>query len=318
MNTTLTAGAIAASAVCAAAVVSRFVPRRVRLARRVRPYAVQARSSLGQPAGLADLAAPDALVSASTLARLLRPVADVVTSLSARVFHVDDAALAQRLQHANLHGHLPAEQRVSEYRIRQLANAAVLAIGFGVGAALLGQPAGVVLLVGVLGIVAGITRARGRVERAIEERRRRMCVELYTINQLLALHVRVGGGVTQALQQVATRGSGEVVGELRAVLARHRGGRPIAAALEQAAAETPEPNAARTYRLLATGVTFGSDLSDGLRALSEDIRDQRAEALKRAATRRRAALLLPIIAILAPVMLLFIAAPLPSIVFGTT
>lgn len=39
--------------------------------------------------------------------------------------------------------------------------------------------------------------------------------------------------------------------------------------------------------------------------------------MRRAATKRRAAMLIPIIAILAPVMLLFVAAPLPSLVFGT-
>jgi hypothetical protein len=33
--------------------------------------------------------------------------------------------------------------------------------------------------------------------------------------------------------------------------------------------------------------------------------------------RRRAAMLVPTIAVLAPVMLLFIAAPLPTIVFGS-
>jgi hypothetical protein len=36
-----------------------------------------------------------------------------------------------------------------------------------------------------------------------------------------------------------------------------------------------------------------------------------------AATRRGAAMLVPIIAILAPVMLLFVAAPLPALVLGT-
>jgi hypothetical protein len=38
--------------------------------------------------------------------------------------------------------------------------------------------------------------------------------------------------------------------------------------------------------------------------------------VRKQAIRRRAAMLLPTIGILAPIMLLFIAAPLPSIVFG--
>ena len=39
--------------------------------------------------------------------------------------------------------------------------------------------------------------------------------------------------------------------------------------------------------------------------------------MKRRATKQRAAMLIPTIAILAPVLLIFVAAPLPSIIFGT-
>jgi tight adherence protein C len=100
------------------------------------------------------------------------------------------------------------------------------------------------------------------------------------------------------------------------VLSVHRSGRRVSEALEHVPRMTAEPYAARTYKLLASGVEYGADLAEGLRALSEDIREQRSEALKRAATKRRATMLVPIIAILAPVMLLFVAAPLPSLVFG--
>ena len=51
--------------------------------------------------------------------------------------------------------------------------------------------------------------------------------------------------------------------------------------------------------------------------MSEDLRDAGREEIRKTATKRRAAMLVPTIAVLAPVMLLFIAAPLPSIVFGS-
>ena len=70
-------------------------------------------------------------------------------------------------------------------------------------------------------------------------------------------------------------------------------------------------------KLFAAGAERGVDLADGLRALSEDLRDSRREEIRQTATKRRAAMLVPTIAVLAPVMLLFIAAPLPSIVFGS-
>jgi hypothetical protein len=53
-----------------------------------------------------------------------------------------------------------------------------------------------------------------------------------------------------------------------------------------------------------------------LLSLAEDVRESRREAIRRAATKRRAAMLIPTIAVLAPVMLLFVGAPLPSLVLG--
>jgi hypothetical protein len=83
------------------------------------------------------------------------------------------------------------------------------------------------------------------------------------------------------------------------------------------AQRTPEPSAARTYQMFAAGAERGADLADALLAAAEDIRDAHREELRRNAVRRRAAMLVPTIAILAPIMLLFIAAPLPAVVFGT-
>ena len=87
-------------------------------------------------------------------------------------------------------------------------------------------------------------------------------------------------------------------------------------AFRRAADLTPEPSAARTYQLLAAGAERGADLGAALLAFSEDVRDARREQLHKDAVRRRAAMLVPTIAILAPIMLLFIAAPLPSVVLG--
>jgi Flp pilus assembly protein TadB len=168
----------------------------------------------------------------------------------------------------------------------------------------------------ICGVVFGGSRLRGRLQRDVEDRRERLRLELYTVNQLLAMHVRTGAGPVQATQRIVDRGEGEVVDELRAVLLAMRNGVAEPAAFRRAAELTPEPSAARTYKLFAAGAERGVDLADGLRALSEDLRDARREEIRQSATKRRAAMLVPTIAVLAPVMLLFIAAPLPSIVFG--
>ena len=168
----------------------------------------------------------------------------------------------------------------------------------------------------IVGAVYGGSRARGRLDRAIHDRAERMRLELYTVNQLLAMHVRTGAGPIQAAQRVVDRGAGAVVDELAQVLTAVRRGAAEPASFRLAADATPEPAAARTYKLFAAGAERGVDLAGGLRALSEDLRDARREEIRKTATKRRAAMLVPTIAVLAPVMLLFIAAPLPSVVFG--
>lgn len=288
-----------------------------RLASRVRPYTLASRTTLGAGADVRSLVRPDAVSSVGAVGRLVGPP---VRALASRLSRLVDGSSEQRLElqlrQARLLCELPAHVRVSEYRLRQLGNAAVGASAALVAMLLLGGTAPVVLLAGLAGFVAGVTRWRRRVERTIDERRQRMRIELYTVNQLLAMNIRVGGGIIQAVQRVVDRGRGEVVAELADVLVAHSSGLPASEAFERMADLTPEPDAARTYRLLAAGAQWGSDLAEALRSLSEDVRDARRQALQRQATRRRAAMLVPIIAVLAPVMLLFVAAPIPSLIFG--
>lgn len=305
--------AILLSSVAAAVIAGRFVRPTRRLAGRVRPYTVTSRTSLGRSADVRAVAAPEG----STVMRLIGPI---VNGLAGRLSHLMDSAgddaLAMRLRQAGMLREIPEPLRAQEYRVRQLGASVG---GAGIGAAVMvatGRGPVTVIGVALLGFVIGATRLRGRLDRAIEDRRARMRIELYTVNQLLAMNVRVGGGVVQAVRRVTTRGNGAVVEELTEILRAHESGMTAREAFDRAARATPEPNVARTYRLLAAAAEYGADLAEALLEHSEDIREARREALRRAATKRRAAMLLPIIAILAPVMLLFIAAPIPSIVFG--
>ncbi|HWB87933.1 MAG TPA: type II secretion system F family protein, partial [Acidimicrobiia bacterium] len=143
-----------------------------------------------------------------------------------------------------------------------------------------------------------------------------MKIEIYTINQLLAMRVRAGGGVIQAVKATVARGEGEVVTELEEALRLHRAGWRGPDAFRRIAELTPEPFCARTYRMLASAEERGVDLGRALLSLSEDVRETRRESIKRTATKRRAAMLIPTIAILAPVLILFVAAPLPYLITG--
>ena len=283
-----------------------------RLASRLRPYTVVSRSLLGRPV---ELGAAPRRGGDSTVARIFGPPLVALAERFGRLIdNTGEDALQRKLRQAAMFQDVHDDDRAQEYRVRQFLLAAGGAtVGFVVG--LLARPSPpVVLLTTGLGFAAGASFWRGRIDRAIEERRDRMRIELYTINQLLAMRIRVGGGVVSAVRHLVDKGRGAVVEELTEALRLHQGGLSAAAAFRRIADLTPEPHARRCYQVLATADERGADLAAALLALSEDIRDDRREAVRRQATRRRATMLIPIIAILAPILILFIAAPLPSIV----
>jgi Flp pilus assembly protein TadB len=298
-------------AVAAAGGAALLVPPTRRLGARVRPYTVAARARAGRSADATDLAI-DADSTPSVARVFGPPSAALVRRFGHLVERRTDASLQRLLDQAGFVDVTPDEYR-TRIAVHVLASAAAGAV-FG---AFVFHRALAAVGLAMCGVVFGASRLRGKLERSIADRRERIRLELYTVNQLLAMHVRTGAGPVQATQRVVDRGEGVVVDELRAVLLAMRNGVAEPEAFRHAAEVTPEPAAARTYKLFAAGAERGVDLADGLRALSEDLRDTRRQEIRQLATKRRAAMLVPTIAVLAPVMLLFIAAPLPSIVFGS-
>jgi tight adherence protein C len=303
--TPMTVLAAAVSALAVGLVVVQLVPPPKRLKTRVEPYLTPSLMALspGAPGG--------------PLRSVFGPIAqDLANWVGARIDRTGSAVTLLRLRQAGWFKELPEEQMESAYRLVQLRS-----LGAGVlAAAILGQSLGSsavtrLILVG-LGAVVGGSRTRGRLEKAIEQRRERMKIEIYTVNQLLAMRVRAGGGVIHAAKTTVQRGSGEVVGELGEALRLHRSGWRAPEAFRRIAELSPEPFCSRSYRLLASAEERGSDLASALLSLSEDVRETRRESIKRTATKRRAAMLIPTIAILAPVLILFVAAPLPYLITG--
>lgn len=296
--------AATASAVVMGGLMWLLVPPTPRLASRFRPYVSPSVASVTPDARPAPL-------------RIFGPIITrLATAVGSKLDPSGDEVLATRLRQAGLYPHLSDGERVAAFRLRQLRSLLLGGTGGGLVAAAVGFSARGMLGLVLVGAVAVVGRTRGRVERNIEDRRLRMRIEIYTIDQLLALRVRSGGAVVQAVSQVIGRGRGEVVAELAEAVRLHRAGLTAAEAFGRIADLTPEPACARTYRLLALADERGVDLAAGLLALAEDVRETRREAMKRSATRRRAAMLVPTIALLAPTLLLFVAAPLPYLLTG--
>ena len=304
--TYLAAGGIATGAAALAGVI---VPPTPRLAPRVRPYSIRARRALGLHEPIVQTATTS---GGSAIAGVFgAPARAAAQRLGRLTSGGGDDQIARLLRQAGRPDLTP-----DDYLARQFRDGLIGAASGGVAVAILLHAPAAALAATVAGFVFGLTRTRRRLDREVAERAGHIRLELYTVNHLLAMHVRTGAGPIQAVQRLVERGHGAAVGELREVLVWIRSGMGEAEAFRRAAELTPEPSATRTYQLLAAGVERGVDLAGGLLALSEDIRDARREQVHKDAVRRRAAMLIPTIGILAPIMLLFIAAPLPSIVLG--
>lgn len=290
----------------------RFVTPRRQLSNRLRPYAALSRSRLGT--GYAD-------VSVSTITRfddrppMIRVFGPVVERMAEVLGGIIDAAsgetLSLRLRHAGFSDIGP-----EQYRMRQLAyTLGGLALGVFVGLTVMRSIGGVALMAVCFGFPGSVIQ-RSRVERAIESRRDRMRSEVYTVAQLLAVHVRTGHGPVEAVRAVCAMGRGPVVSELREALAWIGGGTSPQRAYEKLAESTAEPTAGRLYRLLSASSRTGGDIGKALLAISNDLRAARREELARRAVKHGAAMLLPLILFIAPVMVLFVGAAIPYLIFG--
>jgi Flp pilus assembly protein TadB len=295
-------GAALATAVVAGIVVAAIVPAPRRLHSRVAPYT--------SPRGASAKGAQTGVIAA-VFGPIVRDLAD---RLGRVVDRSGESASLVKLRQAGWFPGLDESDLLARYRARQLKSTAVsVVVGLAVARVIGARPVVAGVLV-ALAAVVGVTRTRGQLDKAIERRREAMKIEVYTVNQLLAMRVRAGGGVINAVKAITQRGRGEVVSELEEALRLHRAGWPGPAAFRRIAELTPEPFCARTYRLLAAAEERGADLAPALLSLSEDVRESRRESIRRTATKRRAAMLVPTIAILAPVLILFVAAPLPYLV----
>jgi Flp pilus assembly protein TadB len=243
-------------------------------------------------------------------------LSSVAVSVGRVIDRGGDEVVMRRLRQAGMFPELGDGERLAAYRIRQLRSLLVWLAGAAAYSLWRDVSTRTAVTFLVLGAVIGATRLRGRLDSAVEDRQTRMRIEIYTINQLLAVRARAGGGVIQAVSRLVERGRGEVVAELREALRMHRAGMRASEAFSRIAEASPEPFCARTYSLLAVAEERGVDLAEGLLSLSEDVREARREAIRRSATRRRAAMLVPTIAILAPIMLVFVGAPLPQLVLS--
>ncbi len=219
-NGPLLAVAVGGAGLAAAGTAALVVRPMPRLGPRVRPYTIVARARVRGDADATALAQQSARARGGTLRRLFAPPLLAVT---ARVGPSSNGATTNSCRFRC------GRPGSSTSRPMTTAHASSAGSWCSVAEALHSESSSFTLALATLGLafcgaVVGISRARGRIDRAIQDRTERIRLELYTVNQLLAMNVRTGAGPIQAVQRLVDRGSGAVVEELGAVLTAVRRG----------------------------------------------------------------------------------------------
>ena len=297
-------GLLAASlAALAAFVFARaMVGTPMRLSTRIGPYTAKVRQRLGT-----SEAVTTQLGARSVWAPMITTITNAVATLADAG---QTGTLDQRLRNAGM-GHL----NVDDYRRRQLgATASGAVVGVLLAGLLRLGPAGSLVIMLGCGFF-GLTRWRAVLDRRTDQRRETMQAEAHILCQLLAIYLRTGDTPMGALERLTARANGIIPDELAAATGLIRRGAPAADVLERLAATTAEPFAARLYRLYGATWQAAGDPT-ALMALAEVLRAGRREELARRMAKRRTAMVLPLVMIIGPILILFIAAAIPSIVLG--
>lgn len=281
-------------------------PRRT-VARRVAPYTEVARARLGARVE----SVPDPVLASEAARRLIGPLAESTATWIGRALRVTDTvSLDRRLRQAG------SPMTVDQYRRRHLR----WAITTPIVCASLGAIAGSVPLVVVflvLGAVAGARRMPDQLRSMTRRRTARMRSDLPTIAGLLSPKIVNNKSLPVAVAGLVAIGSGPVIDDLARGLHLGDAGYGLARSFELIAAESPEPAAARFYRFLATATSGGIDLPKALLDQAAEMRAQRREEVERAASKRQLTMVIPNVALMAPVMILFLLAPVPRMLFGS-
>ncbi len=193
-------------------------------------------------------------------------------------------------------------QQVTWGLVGALGGLAVGALGLAAGRSV--SPILVLGLVVAFG-VAGIAARDRALTRAVARRQETIRTALPTFVDLICLSVTAGESLRSALGMVAESAAGPLADELRSALRSARAGTPLTEALETRARIVGLAVFARFVSVVAAAQERGIPLADALRSLAFDLREQEKRDLIEVAGRKQIAMLVPVIALILPVAIVF-------------
>lgn len=204
------------------------------------------------------------LLSLETFGELLRPLAESIGSVTARVFGISEE-LPRRLR--RVHWDIDS----SGFRLRQVgwavgALAFVLLLSLG-----LGLPAPVVVGASLITPLLAFLIVEQQLATASDRWKARTFQELPVISEQIAMLLGSGFSLGAALQRVSDRGSGVIAQDLAVVVGRIRQGASEDAALQEWSDVVDVPAVARLVSILALNRESG-DLGSLVAAEARNVR----------------------------------------------
>jgi tight adherence protein C len=183
----------------------------------------------------------------------------------------------------------------------------VAGIALGVALTLTGRGVSplVALVVAVAFAAVGVVARDRSLSRAVEQRRLLARNEFPTVVDLVCLAVTAGESLRGGLDLVAGTGRGPLAAELRMALRVARGGVPLADALKARAQVLGLAPFDRFVGAVVAAQDRGMPLSDALRAMAFDVREAEKRDVIEAAGRKQVSMLVPVIALILPVAVVF-------------
>ncbi len=218
----------------------------------------------------------------------------------------DDATLERRLARAGL----PIDP--TAHRLDQLSRAVIggcTGAAVGTALALRGSATLGVVVLCVIGAVAGALTCEVALSRRIAHRQSAVESALPTLADLVALAVTSGAGPVAALDRAASSMSGPLSDEIGLAIATINSGVPAEVALRHLSARTGVVPLGRLVDALLLSAERGSPLAEVARAQAADIRADERRRLLELAGRKDVLMLVPIVFLVLPSVVLVAAFP---------
>jgi tight adherence protein C len=282
------------------------LPPRRTILRRLAPYFESSRIRLG-----GDLSPmPGPVLYSEATRRVLGPLVTGLLGSASRLLGLSDReGLELRLRQAG------SGLDLDEYRRRHLRWSILTPLGLG-AAGIATRSGELVAAFFVCGCVVGVRRLPDQLRGQARRRNDRIRNDLPSIAALLSPKLENRKSLMTAVSEVVEVGSGPVADDLAHGLHLIAAGFGEAAAFAYLAQDSAEPAAARFYRFLGAASRGGIDLPRALLDQADTLRTQRREEVERSAARRQMSMVLPDLVFMAPVLLLFLLAPIPQLLFG--